>query len=109
MKSFLDAFRKDILAPTATEMVANAALVGLSAAVSTEDVWCGVPAASGDMNPVCYQFPNETYADLVMAKDPLIKNHEKVHDSCPNQGFSIYLTNDPVFTDTEFYRSDRAE
>ena len=84
MRPFLEAFKAEILAPTAGEMRANAERAGLAAwlRLKSEDIYAAVPKESGSRNPLCYQFPNSTYADFVMAQDPLLKKHDLVHDSC---------------------------
>ena len=108
MRPFLEAFKAEILAPTAEEMRANAERAGLAAwlRLKSEDIYAAVPKESGSRNPLCYQFPNSTYADYVMAQDPLLKKHDLVHDSCLNNGFATYVRNDPVFTDAELYEAE---
>lgn len=62
-------------------------------------------AAKGDLNPICYQLPNATYADKVHTTDPVARRHtEQLNASCADFGYSFYLGNDPVFKDAVLFR-----
>ena len=52
---------------------------------------------------LCYQCPNETYADTILATDPLVTEHTKVEGTCAANGYPIYTINDPYFVDAELY------
>ena len=62
-------------------------------------------AAKGDLNPICYQLPNATYADKVHELDPVARRHtEQLNASCAEFGYSAYISNDPVFKDAALFR-----
>ena len=62
-------------------------------------------AAKGDLNPICYQLPNATYADKVHTTDPVARRHtEQLNASCAEFGYSAYVSNDPVFKDAALFR-----
>lgn len=56
-----------------------------------------------DLNPICYECPNETYAETVMKGDPLVHFHAKVNGTCSSQGYDHSLINDPVFKDAKLF------
>lgn len=65
---------------------------------------------SVDLNPLCYECPNGTYADMVADRDPLVKAHTKVDGTCADHDYAKGLGNDPIFRDAKlFRRSTNAE
>jgi hypothetical protein len=65
-------------------------------------------ALAQDLNPLCYQAPNKSYADMVLAGDPLIKSHTEAAGTCADSGYAKYLRNDPVFKDAGLYEKQKA-
>jgi hypothetical protein len=63
-----------------------------------------LPGAN-DTNPLCYECPNENYADCNLSKDPLVAAHFKQIGTCQGFGYKIYIKNDPVFVESGLYAS----
>jgi peptide methionine sulfoxide reductase MsrB len=66
-----------------------------------------LPTAA-DPNPLCYECPDEQYADFVLGADPLVALHTKVAGICADAGYPHYLSNDPVFQSAALYAGRRA-
>ena len=62
------------------------------------------PHKSFELNPLCYDCNNDTYASYVLKHDPLVRNHVKVNGSCVQNGFTKYVRNDPLYKDAKLYR-----
>ena len=58
-----------------------------------------------DLNPFCYECPNSTYADSVLAHDPLAHKHTKQAGGCAAHGYSQFLRFDPLFKDAGLFRA----
>lgn len=60
--------------------------------------------AKFDLNPLCYQLPNATYANYTLASDLLVHRHTIHEGSCAEFGYTVYVSNDPIFKDAALFR-----
>jgi len=62
-----------------------------------------------DFNPLCYQAPNESYANLTLRVDFTVRKHTKHLGGCAGFGYEVYIENDPILKAAELFRKRLVE
>ena len=57
-----------------------------------------------DLNPLCYQLPNSSYAELTQRVDITVRRHTKHAGGCADFGFTTFIANDPILKAAKLFR-----